>query len=498
MRRVCVMILFGLLSSFPPGVCAQDTKTYTTLDGTVILAYPADWYAEHWVDTATVFSDSSYAMRHGLPLGLDFSAVVIYDPIPGSPALFDDLLDTFGGLIADLFADSGEVVLQAVPVEMTLAGLPAAYADVSGSNYQAIAVVRSLDSVTLLYGFGVTTSGDIEALREVLFDMIASADYNEAVPPRAELLETLTGHSGQIEAVAFSPDGSRLASVDRDGALIVWDTTSGETLTRTDLPDIGLVRALAYADDGHILVAGDNRETNALLVWQSDSPDMLTTFTGHSDAIISAAFSPDTTLIASTSADQTVRVWDIETGEMLHTFVGDAQTVVHVAFSPDGQTLASAGRNLPVRLWSVSTGELVRTIGAEDADSGNILNLVFNPNSQSIATAHGEPDYLVQVWNVRDGARLHRLAGHTNVVLNVAFSSDLSLIASCGDDSTIRLWDAFTGIEISVLVEHTNVVSRLAFSPDGTRLASASWDGTIKLWKIVKPDDLRPDTSGSA
>jgi hypothetical protein len=497
-RRVFLVILFGLLNAFPFGVYAQDTKTYTTMDGTVILTYPADWRAEHWRDTAAVFTDNATAIRQGLPVWLDYSFIAVYDPILGSPAFFDDTLDNLTSVIARVFANTGDVVLQAAPVDMTLAGQPAAYADVSGSDYQGIAIVRSLDPVTLLYGFGVTTSGDMEALRQVLFDMMASADYNESIPPRAELFETLTGHSGEIKAIAFSPDGSRLASVDRDGALIVWDTDSGEILTRTDLPEINLVRALAYADDGNILVAGDNRETNDLLVWQSNSPDTLTTCNGHTAAIISAAFGPDMTLIASASADQTARIWNVETGELLYTLEGHTQTVVHVAFSPDGQTLASAGRTLPIWLWNVSTGEVLRTIGTGDTDSGNILNLVFNSNGQQIATAHGEPDDLVQVWNVRDGARQHRLAGHTDEVLNVAFSPDLSLIASCGVDSTIRLWDAFSGIEISVLTEHTNVVSRLAFSPDGARLASAGWDGTIKLWKIVTPDDLLPDATDSA
>jgi WD40 repeat protein len=497
-RRVFLIILFGLLNAFPFGVNAQGTKTYTTLDGTVILTYPADWRAEHWQDAAVVFTNNASAIRQGLPVWLDFSFIAVYDPIPATPAFFDYTLDSLTSLIARVFANTGEVVQQATPVDTTLAGQPAAYADVSGSDYQGIAIVRSLDPVTSLFGFGVTTSGDIEALRQVLFELMASADYNPATPPRAELLDTLTGHASEIKAIAFSPDGSHLASVDRDGALIVWDVDSGDILTQTDLPALNLVRALAYADDGNILVAGDNRETNDLLVWQSNAPDTLTTFSGHTAAIISAAFSPDTTLIASASADQTVRVWNLETGELLHTLEGHAQTVVHVAFSPDGQTLASAGRTLPVWLWDVATGEVLQSIGTGDTDSGNILNLVFSANGQQIATAHGEPDDLVQVWNVRDGARLHRLAGHTDDVLNVAFSPDLSLIASCGVDSTIRLWDAFSGIEVSVLTEHTNVVSRLAFSPDGARLASASWDGTINLWEIVTPDELVPDAAGSA
>jgi WD40 repeat protein len=155
---------------------------------------------------------------------------------------------------------------------------------------------------------------------------------------------------------------------------------------------------------------------------------------GHAKPVRDVAFSPDGTILATTSDDQTVRLWDPVTGKQLRTLTGHTRPVYGVAFSPDGTILATAGDDT-VRLWDPVTGTQLRT-----------------------------------------------LTGHTRPVYDVAFSPDGTILATASSDNTIRLWDPVTGTQLRALAGQSAFVWDMAFSPDGLLLASGSGDGTVRLW----------------
>ncbi|RYO99933.1 hypothetical protein DL765_010917 [Monosporascus sp. GIB2] len=243
-------------------------------------------------------------------------------------------------------------------------------------------------------------------------------------------LSTLEGHCNDVYSVAFSPDGSRLASGSSDRTVKVWDAATGACLS---------------------------------------------TFEGHCSEVYSVAFSPDSNRVASGSVDQTVKVWDAATGACLSTLEGHGGLVESVAFSPDGSRLASGSRDGTIKVWDAVTGAYLLTLKDH---RNNIYSVAFSPDSNRVAS--GSVDQTVKVWDTATGACLSTFEGHCSEVYSVAFSPDSSRLASGSYDETVKVWDAATGACLSTLKGHGGWVNSVAFSPDGSRLASGSSDRTVK------------------
>ncbi|MBV8541347.1 MAG: pentapeptide repeat-containing protein, partial [Pseudonocardiales bacterium] len=146
-------------------------------------------------------------------------------------------------------------------------------------------------------------------------------------------LRPLTGHTGGVLAVAWSPDGTRLLTGGRDGDVRVWDAASGEPLHRlTGHTD--WVWAVAWSPDGTRLLTGGGDGT--VRVWDAASGEPLHRLTGHTDWVWAVAWSPDGSRLLTGGGDGTVRVWDAASGEPLHRLTGHTDWVWAVAWSPDG------------------------------------------------------------------------------------------------------------------------------------------------------------------
>lgn len=296
-----------------------------------------------------------------------------------------------------------------------------------------------------------------------------------------ELL-TLTGHEREIRDVAFSPDGSRVASGAFDSTIKIWDASSGE-LTNTLKGHSDDVTSVAFGPEGAWLASASLDGT--VKTWEPSSQQALA-LRGHTAAVRCVAFSSDGRLLASASGDNkstvnTVTLWDTASWQPVRTFNGHERAVVAVAFSPNEEELvASAGYDGNIRLWNARTGDETLTL---EGHSAWIHKLVFGPHGKRLASAGS--DNTVMIWDVADGERLQTLDGHTETVLSVAFNSQGTQIASGGIDDTVRIWDAATGREVTLLKGHSDRVSCVSFSPDGQLVASASRDKTVRVWNAT-------------
>ena len=288
---------------------------------------------------------------------------------------------------------------------------------------------------------------------------------------------TLEGHTDNITAIAFSPEGSILASGSQDNTIRLWDASTGAHKYTLE-GHTQAVYTIAFSPDDSILASGS--DDNTILLWDVSTGAHKHTLEGHTGAVYALAFSLDGSTLASGSQDYTIRLWDASTGEHKYTFEGHTQAVYTVAFSLDGSTLASrsARWDNAIRLWDISTG----THKALEGHVGDVFAIAFSPDGSTLAS--GSWDETIRLWDASTGAHKHTLEGHTGDVYAVAFSPDGSILASGSDDNTIRLWNTSTGKHEYRLRGHTNDIYAIAFSPDGSILASGSDDNTIRLWEL--------------
>ncbi|KEP46454.1 tyrosine kinase family catalytic domain protein, partial [Rhizoctonia solani 123E] len=161
------------------------------------------------------------------------------------------------------------------------------------------------------------------------------------------------GHTGYVQSVQFSPDGSRLVSGSQDNTIRVWDVERGTTVIGPLKGHTDKVRSVAFSPDGLQIVSGSYDHT--VRMWDArDGKSIGNPYEGHTNWVRSAAFSPCGTYVASGGEDKTVRIWDVRTGRQVdQPFQEHAYNVWSVAFSPCGQYVASGSSDTKVIIRSI-------------------------------------------------------------------------------------------------------------------------------------------------
>jgi hypothetical protein len=243
----------------------------------------------------------------------------------------------------------------------------------------------------------------------------------------------LEGHTGEVKAVAITPDGARIVSGSSDKTVRVWDLRSGH-LERILEGHTDEVLAVAITPDGARIVSGGQDE--AMRVWNLDSGRPERTLKGFSGLVSAVAITPDGARIVSGSWDNTVRVWNLASGRIELARKGPIGYVWAVAITPDGASIVSGWLDTPVRVWDLAG---VRPDATLEGNKRSVWALAVTHDGNRVIS--GGLDHTVRVWDLKSGRLEGTLEGHTGSVNAVAVTAEGDLIVSGGDKS-VRVWVA--------------------------------------------------------
>jgi WD40 repeat protein len=283
---------------------------------------------------------------------------------------------------------------------------------------------------------------------------VAASGYHEITFWKAAdgvLDHRVGGLCERTHGIVYSGDGRWLATAGGDpgqyGLVRLWSVGKEGVKPVRDLAESqDAVFAVAFSPDGKRLAAAGAERV--IRVYETETGKLLVQIEDHADWIFDIAFSPDGTRLASASRDKTSKVFDVVKKESLVTFTGHGQPVYTVAFAPDGKTVATGGEDNEIRVWSTEgEAKQVREIGGF---GGTVFKLRYSPDGNILAACSG--DRSVRLFKAQNGSRLHSLAGHTDWVYSLAFSPDSKSLASGSWDGEVRLWNLVDGKSIRTII----------------------------------------------
>jgi WD40 repeat protein len=350
------------------------------------------------------------------------------------------------------------------------------------------------------------------------------------------LRQVLEGHQRYVANAVFSPDAKVVATVS-EKTLRFWDVKEGFLFYKARVSADWVSTVAFRPTDGELIVTAGSE--GVARVWEADTGALLMELRGHTDPIVTAAFTKDGDSIVTAGSDGTARIWDVRTGlelrvhsDWVHSarFAPDGDSVFTVSadhflikwdshtgdpdwFAEDwggeslndvivdssGRYVVSVGDDTTGVVWDAETGDdiVVLQTGAGETPRGHTAEVAavdFDPREgpPRIATGGADERALIWTWSGNEARVIRELDGnlgadevtaHRGGVDAVAYSPDGSRLVTAGIDKTARVWNPDTGELLASFSKHGGIVGDAVFHPNGRLVATASEDWTVRVWR---------------
>ena len=298
----------------------------------------------------------------------------------------------------------------------------------------------------------------------------------------------LHGHTRPVDHVAFSPNGRHVVSADRF-TIRIFDVASGQQIAVID--DLEGVTSLAYSPDGTRVASG--LENGRVTLWDSATGREMPTPWKHGATPASnhfigpvncIAFSPDGTQLAAGADNGSVVRWNLKDPSEWMILDDHTESVTAVAYSRDGKCIASGARDKSVRVYDTTSGAVRKVIPTESV----VQSVVFSPDGQRVTAALSGWAKSLRTWDLATDKEVVTSAERDGVT-RTAFSPDSKLVAYAMPDGHITLWDVALGVQTAVLRRHMFGTNSVAFSSDGRHLVSGADDRAVIVWDLPVASD---------
>ena len=325
----------------------------------------------------------------------------------------------------------------------------------------------------------------------------------------AQSYRTVSGHSGNINSIAFSPDSKQMVSCDENGLLIFWNT-DGYT-NAYSLPTGSNVTSVNFSPDGAVLVYTSYDGTVNLMnastkeitrnfkvegncfnaVYSKDGKHLAAAYSkmkevkdkngsvtqqlvDYVNLYETSDYKPYKTIKTGTSS---VSIGSIFGTDIFKSYLSNS---FNADFSTVGLYFASGGNDKIIRVYSFEYGKFIPSFKGHGE---KIFYVTFSGDGEYLASA--SKDETVKIWNIKTGGSIKTLKGHSGDVNSAGFSGDSKYIATGGDDESVRIWDVKTTKPISTLDGFNFDILTVKFSPDGKYLCAAGENENILIWQTA-------------